>query len=66
MIQFEDGGVKLINNNIIRLLHNTLPNDVEVKLLNIGQESGYKDVKNVDKVLQDFIKMKIFRIYKTP
>ena len=66
MIQFEDGGDKLINNNIIWLLHNTLPNDVEVKLLNIGQESGYKDVKNVDKVLQDFIKMKIFRIYKTP
>ena len=54
MIQFEDGEVKLINNNIIRLLHNTLPNDIEVKLLNIGLEKGFKNVKNIDKVLQDF------------
>ena len=69
MIQFENGGVKFINKNIIRLLHNTLPNDVEIQLLKIGLQSGFKDLKNhdkVDKVVEDFIKMKIFRIYKTP
>ena len=48
MIQFEDGGIKFINNNIIRLLHNTLPNDIEIKLLNIGLQSGYKDMDNLD------------------
>ena len=66
MIQFENSGVKFINNNLIRLLHNTLPNDIEIKLLNIGLQRSLKDPNKLDKVLEDFMKMKIFRIYKTP
>jgi hypothetical protein len=48
MIQFDNGGVKFINNNIINLLHNTLPDDIEIKLLNIGLQSGYQDLQNLE------------------